>query len=220
MFKPITSLFALAIIAVSQLTAQQPAPQAQPLPSTGRVKIRKFTGLKFATLSPVDSATSRVGDDVPLRLVDPLVVNGVTVARQGEIVHASVVKVKTPEPKCRNGAVEFKLSQITFSDASTAKVKIWKVSPNPDEVVPARLKAETNSEGMFLPADNWYEFALALPWNTIAMAIVSPVLALVGVAYIFELGKAPACSGPGNNYVLPAGATVAVMVAQKHHVRY
>jgi hypothetical protein len=47
------------------------------------ILVRKNTALKFALLEPLDPVPAKVSDDVPLRLVRPLVVDGVTLLPAG-----------------------------------------------------------------------------------------------------------------------------------------
>ncbi|HET9790845.1 MAG TPA: hypothetical protein VFR08_06055, partial [Candidatus Angelobacter sp.] len=204
MLKKIIATLALMSVVVAQAAAQTSgAPASQALPAK-TVKVLKHTGLKFATVSPIDSATTRVGDDVPLRLTSSLIINGATVMNEGDLVHARVVKVRKAKPGCRDGEVDLKADEITFVDTSKAKAKIWLVTANPKAEVPSRIKEDFVWESnMLLPADNWYELALALPADALMVAILSPVLALFGLVYVF--GAFSKCFQPGNEYQLPAG---------------
>jgi hypothetical protein len=84
------------------------------------VLVRKNTALKFALLEPLDPVPAKVGDDVPLRLARPLVVDGVTLLPAGGVFHARVTKVKQPT-KCKGGDVELELSRVAFADSTYCK---------------------------------------------------------------------------------------------------
>lgn len=192
----------LAILLVGSLACLQAAAQ-QAATRTNIVKVRKGTGLKFITLQPIDSSKAKVGDDVPLRLVRPLVHDGVTLLAAGEVIHGRVTKLKRAKPSCRDAAVEWRLDRITFADASTAKVKVNFINPSADFEVPAQL-----SDHQINP---WVWTFLG-PFAAATAPVILPGMAAEGISN--------RCPGLGNKYVLPANATVAVMVAEDHNVRY
>ena len=97
--------------------------------------MRKGTGLKLALLQPLDSATAKAGDDVPLRLSRPLVVNGVTLLGEGDVLHGKVTRVKRSGPRCRDGEVDWKLDRIPFSDGTTARSNVHFTTATPDATV-------------------------------------------------------------------------------------
>lgn len=209
MFKQILAVFAISLVLVSQAAAQQ---SGAPAPNTATV--RKHTGLKFATLQPLSSTTSKVGDDVPLRLVNPLVVDGVTLLPAGEIVHGKVVKVKKADLKCHDGQVNWQLNQITFADASTARVQVWSVVADPEASVPGRLVHQsTGGEGDF-EINNWWEAILAIPMYALMIVAYSPLLLVLPLALFSS------CDLAGKEFNMPANSTVAVEVRQNHKVRY
>src|SRR5215470_15588005 len=140
MFRQVLVLFAIGLVVSSEAQAQQgPAQQ---------VIVRKGTGLKMALLQPLDSRTAKKGDDVPLRLSRPLVVNGVTLLREGEILHGKVTRVKHAGPRCRNGEVKFKLDRVPFADGTTARSKVHFITPDPDAKVADQL--DTGEVGPFV----------------------------------------------------------------------
>lgn len=87
MFGQALALLAIGLVVSSDALAQQA--QAH------RVIVRKGAGLKLALLQPLDSATAKAGDDVPLRLSRPLVVNGVTLLGEGDVLHGKVTPGQT-----------------------------------------------------------------------------------------------------------------------------
>jgi hypothetical protein len=203
---------AIALVMVSTSAAQQAGP---PAPSTQQTaKIQKRTGLKFSTMQPMSSTTSHVGDDVPLRLASPLVVNGNTLLPAGEVVHAKVVKVKKASQHCHNGEIKLSLDEISFPDSSVAQVKVGFVSPNPDAGVPARLTNSFSATEGGLEIDNWWEAVLAAPLFALMIVAYSPLLVLLPLALFSS------CDTPGKELELPINSTVAVQVRHDHTVRF
>ena len=106
----------------------------QPSPSSHTVLVRKNTALKFALLEPIDPRPAKVGDDVPMRLARPLVVDGVTSLPAGDLFHARVMKVKPPN-KCKCGDVQLELSRVSFADSTSARTRVLFLSPLEDALV-------------------------------------------------------------------------------------
>src|SRR5690242_6715406 len=159
MGKQVITLFAILLVGISQLQAQQleppqpsapekPAPvisdlgqSAAPInqPSKGQIiKVPRRAGLKFVTLKPLSSETAEVGDEIPLQLERPLIINNTIVLPAGQVVKAKVTKVRKAH-KCKDGEVQWKLDRLPFPDSSTAKTQIWSFSAGPTLQVPARL---------------------------------------------------------------------------------
>ena len=67
-------LFAVLLAVARTLPDDAGAQQAST--SVHTVLVRKNTALKFVPLEALDPASARVGDDLPLRLARPLVVDG------------------------------------------------------------------------------------------------------------------------------------------------
>jgi hypothetical protein len=215
MFKQFIAVLAIALVLASEAAAQQsgPAPAA---PSKGTVKVRRRTGLKLQLLQPLDSETAKVGDDVPLRLARPLIVNNITILEAGELVHGKVVHVSKAGPKCHEGNVAVELKAITFHDGSTAKAQIWNINASPDVNVPPRLFKEAEGEGALPPINEWYEVIPAVPIYIFYFVCISPFLALIPLAIL----SGSSCDTPGKEFHLPANATVAVMISKDHRVSY
>lgn len=114
--KQILVFLAIISLGMVEVNAQQARPVVQ------QVKVHKGTPLKFTTLQALDSTTAKAGDPVPLRLAEPVVVDGITVLYAGETVSGTVTKVKRARSKGRNGEVDWKLSKITFADGTSAKI--------------------------------------------------------------------------------------------------
>src|SRR5215470_3509915 len=136
---------ALAIVAIGLVVSSDALAQQTPSQQT---VVRKGAGVKMTLLQPLDSRTAKKGDDVPLRLSRPLVVNGVTLLREGEILHGKVTRVKQAGPHCRNGEVKFKLDRVPFADGTTARSKVHFITPDPDAKVADQL--DTGEVGPFV----------------------------------------------------------------------
>jgi hypothetical protein len=104
MLKKILSVLAISSLICAEANAQEPGlpvsqnNQPAPVRSSGIVTIRKHTSVKFVTVQPIDSATAKIGDDIPLQLAIPVIADGVTVLPAGTIVHSKVLKVKKAGP--------------------------------------------------------------------------------------------------------------------------
>ena len=195
MFRKISALLAITLIAIPEAAAQQ----TSPAPRT--VLIRKNTVLKLSLMKSLDPLTAHAGDDVPLLLIRPLIVGPVTVLHLGEVMHGQVTKVKRPGRSCRSGQVQWKVSRITFPDSSSARVKIWFFSPQPDVYVPEAF-TEKDKGNLDNPA---------------AWIMLSPVII---AAAIFSLSGKNMCSGADVRNHPPSSSTVAVRIAEDHRVHY
>jgi hypothetical protein len=63
-------------------------------------------------LTPIDSGHAKLGDDVTLKLIRPLIADGATVLPADWIVHGKVTKVKRASKNCQEGEVAWKLDRI------------------------------------------------------------------------------------------------------------
>ena len=208
MFRQVLVLLAIGLVVSSDALSQQN--QAQQSPSHEAI-VRKGAGLKLALLQPLDSATAQAGDDVPLRLSRPLVVNGVTLLREGDVLHGKVTRVKRSGPRCRNGEVNWKLDLIPFADGTTARSSVHFTTPTPDAEVADQLDTSEVS-----PVVWFFVVPLAGPFVVAYLVIASPFLlfnALFPDAFT-------SCTMPGKEFQMPANATVGVVILKDHHVSY
>src|ERR1041385_2958444 len=111
MFKQVLAVLTIGLTILCNAQAQK-GPEHTVVVSRGTV-------LKLSTVQPLDSATARPGDDVPLRLSRPLVVNGVTLLREGEVLHGRVTHVRRAGAKCHYGEVGWKIDRVSFGDHTT-----------------------------------------------------------------------------------------------------
>src|SRR6476659_6413737 len=98
MLKRTIAAIAAGCMMVPYLHAQQAATPAD------AVKIARDTLLQVTLTQPLDPATARPGDDVPLRLTRSLIVDAVVVLPAGSVVHGKVTKVTPAGRHCTNGA--------------------------------------------------------------------------------------------------------------------
>lgn len=229
MFKGLMSFACLFLAITSPLQAQQAeithaaqkfaGPVTAPVP-TRTIKVPRRAGLKFLTLVPLSSATAKAGDQIPLRLDRSLIINNQTVLPAGTVVKATVTRVKRAD-KCHDGEVHWRLDRVPFPDSTTAKTKIWSAAPGATLDVPARLFRDDTNDGFFdWPLINeWWEAPLAAPMYAVLIILSSPMLALLAIGLpLISVGAF--CAGPGTEYELPAGSSVAVMVTTAHQVKY
>lgn len=200
MFERAIAVLTIGLVISANVGAQQASV------STQTIRIRKHTALKFALVQPLDSAAAKVGDDVPLRLIRPLVVKGVTLLPAGILAHGRVTKVKRAK-KCGDGQIEWELRRISFADTTTAKTKILFVRENPD--FPVDDSYNRNPEG---DADLNTKDALGLGLMTVV------TLPYWLISMLFERDRGDCAFG--TEYFLPADSTIVVVVARDHHARY
>lgn len=198
-----------AVICIMTLLLSTNAATCQTPQLTSRVLVPRGSALKFSLMSPLDSRNAKVGDDVPLRLERPFVVNGVRLLEPGTIAHGRVTRVKHAGPKCRSGQVDWKLDTITFGDFSRAKTdKMNSGAPGwePPQQYPSDRIARGRHDTMN-HVSVWVE-----------MAILSPFWAPLLLLDWGDEGEK--CTHPGNDFLQPANSIIAVAVSKAHHVRY
>jgi hypothetical protein len=191
LLKPITVLLVIGLVIPGDTGAQQ----ASTSPRT--VLVRKNTALKFSLLEPLDPVPAKVGDDVPMQLARPLVVEGITLLPAGDVFLARVVKVKPPK-KCIGGEVELELSRVTFSDSSTARTKVFFLSPLEDTQVDEIYSSHFSASN--------------IPGALVISLVMLP-LDLLAYAFGHEY-----CSD--QTVITRPYKTVAVIFTRNHRVRY
>lgn len=206
MLRKILATVAVVCVTVSSLVAQQPVVKKR------HVTVRKGVYLKFETLKPLDSATAAVGDNVPLRLARPLVVDNIVLLQTGALANATVSNVERAKTDGRYGRIDLRLDRIDFSDGTMAKCKV-----------------EPNFSGSFGWVPEYIGNQSAGGWDdvksTLGMLPLIPVV-LIGAAIHHEGssshtdGKPSPPSNPGKEEVMPPGTTIAVWITKNHKVRY
>jgi len=187
--------------------------QVQAAPS-GKVKVSKGIILRFANLQPIDSATAKEGDQVPLKLVRSVVIDGVTVLSEGELVYGRVTRVKRAGKNCHDGAVNWKVDSITFPDSTQAKTHMFLVTPG-DVPVPDMEHRESAGD----IADDFASILEGVMW----FVMLSPLLILFLPAFLDQWvgSKKRECGGKmGHEYLVPENSTVALAISRDYAVTH
>jgi hypothetical protein len=100
---------AIAYVVLTALTYSSQAQSSFP-PRT--LVIQQGVVLKLATIAELSSATAKKGDDIPLQLTRPLVVDGITLLQAGAQINGRVSYVKKAGPKCARGLIEWDVAQV------------------------------------------------------------------------------------------------------------
>jgi hypothetical protein len=206
MFKRLIAILACGLTLVPCL-AQAQAP-------SDKVKVSKGVILKFANLQPIDSATAKEGDQVPLKLVRSVVIDGVTVLSEGELVYGKVTRVKRAGKNCHDGAVKWKVDGITFPDSTQAKTHIFFVTPG-DVPVPDMEHGESAGD----IANDVATILEGLVW----FVALSPLLILLLPAVVDQWvgSRNRECGGKmGHEYLVPENSTVAVAISRDYAITH
>lgn len=210
MFKRLIAILACGLTLVPCLAQTQAAP-------SGKVKVSKGIILRFANLQPIDSATAKEGDQVSLKLVRSVVIDGVTVLSEGELVYGRVTRVKHAGKNCRDGAVKWKVDRITFPDSTQAKAHIFFVKPG-DVPVPDMVPAghHANAEDFF---ENFFGILEGVEWAIVLAPLI--ILFLPSILDQQAENKAKECGGKmGDEYFMPENSTVAVAISRDYAVQH
>jgi hypothetical protein len=204
MFKQVLAVLAIGLVVTSDAPAQEAPTQA--------VVVPRGTVLKLSTVQPLDSATARPGDDIPLRLSRPLVVNGVTLLREGDVLHGRVTDVKRAGKDGSVGIVGWKLDRIPFADHSAARSTYYFVPIDQEVPEHAEIKGLKVSQRIGLGVAG----AIFVPP---ALAMMSPLLLFAPLRHAQDK-HAEDCNCPGQEFHMPAETRVAVVITRSHHVRF
>lgn len=209
MFKQIVAFFGSCLVLLPCLADAQQGPAAPRI-----AVVHKHAVLKFETLEPLDSTTSKEGDAVRLRLTRPLVVDGITLLPEGTMVQGKVTKVKPAAPGCRYGSIKWKLDKVPFLDSSNAKTRVLFTDSTGRMDVPF-----IRPDGSGMSVGQFFDDAGIILLLSVALIILSPIVVSLLIHDSFQDSRQ--CSSVrGSDYVLPAGSTVAVVVREDHKVRY
>lgn len=190
--KLVSSLLSLGLL-LSQSPAQQSHSQAH--------KVKRGQGIKLATVAPISSATARKGQEIVLRVVEPLTWQSVTLLSAGDLVRGRISKVKRAKPDCSDGEISLEIPELTLANAGKVKAQVAYMNPDPDFKVPAHIPPDHMSIG---------DWAVGGPLLAVVLPFVGPYAAAEALVR--------RCSGLGNDYVLPAGATVGVAITEDYTV--
>jgi hypothetical protein len=207
MFKRLIAILACGLTLVPCLAQAQAAP-------SGKVKVSKGIILRFANLQPIDSATAKEGDQVPLKLVRSVVIDGVTVLSEGELVYGKVTRVKRAGKNCHDGAVKWKVDGITFPDSTQARTHIFFVKAG-DVPVPDMEHGESAGD----IANDVATILEGLVW----FVALAPLLILLLPAVVDQWvgSRNRECGGRmGHEYVMPENSTVAVAISRDYAITH
>ena len=210
MFKRVIAILACGLTLVPCFAQAQSAP-------SGKVKVSKGVILRFANLQPIDSATAKEGDQVPLKLVRTVVIDGVTVLSEGELVYGRVTRVKRAGKDCRDGVVKWKVDSITFPDSTQARAHIFFVKPG-DVPVPDMEPAGHHASA----ADIANDFAGVLE-GVMWFVALAPLLIIFLPSLLDQQVeyKAKECGGKmGHEYLMPENSTVALAISRDYAVKH
>ncbi len=199
MLKKTLAVMTLLAVACIQAPAQQPRSAGQ------SVLVRKDTALQFTLLCALDSATAQVGDPVPLRLSRPLIVDGVTLIPEGQVVNGKVTSVRRAIPNSQDGDLKWKLDRISFMDSTSAKTRIWFTYDDPERFVPDKYEQGYPGYERFGATGVFY---VVLFVATLPVSLPVMLLERAGMPHFYE------------DFHLPANSTVAVIIVKNHRVRY
>jgi len=202
----ITMLLPIIFCAAASAQPAQTAPGPASTPQT--VRLQKGTLLKLQTLEALNPSTSHAGDDVPLRFVRSLTVDGITIIPAGTLVHSTVVKVTPAGRHCPMGEVVWHLSSITLPDSSVVRTHVrYTAAPGGDVYVPESMSASRDER-----VGRAIETTLAVPFIAVALPIEG----------VKSLLRKPVhgCAIYSHNRPLRAHSSVAVEIQEDHDVRF
>ena len=212
MFRKTIALIACGLVLVPSLAQGQAA-------TPGKVVVYKGAVLRLTNVQPLDSTKMKEGDRVPLKLARALVVEGVTVLPEGELVYGKVTKVKHAGKDCRNGAVKWRVESITFPDSSQAKAHIMFAREGQNVEVPDFEPGNDKRRGAWDILDGAGSAFAAVMWFVVLAPLL--IIALPSILDSNAADKAKACGGKmGQEYLLPENSTVAVAISRDHAVQH
>jgi len=110
---PNCSLLRSVVSAILCLVLTFVAEGQEPPVIAATVHLKRGETLVLALLTPLDSSRAQVGDDVSLKLLLPLTVDGVNILPDGWPVHGRVSAVRPARRNCKPGKVVWKPNEIT-----------------------------------------------------------------------------------------------------------
>jgi hypothetical protein len=118
------SLQSRSLTAVLLILMQGGTIHAQdPLPRTRLVRLQRGRVLELLLSTPVDSGTAQSGDEIQLKLAQPLRVAGSTVLPKDWMVRARITRVTRAGRNCNPGRSVWKLQTATAPDGRRIKLQ-------------------------------------------------------------------------------------------------
>ncbi|MDT7543465.1 MAG: hypothetical protein QOE33_3369 [Acidobacteriota bacterium] len=116
----LTSLVSQPLVSLAASAPQDAAkliqPSSQPAPAS--VKIPAGVRVELEMAHTIDSQTTRTNDLVSLRVVNPVIVGGVTVIAVGATATAKVIKAERNGHFGRAGRITWELKEVTAVDGT------------------------------------------------------------------------------------------------------
>jgi hypothetical protein len=104
------------------------------------VRLKRGEALVLVLLTPLDSGRTQVGDDVSLKLLLPLTVEGVNVLPDGWPVHGRVSGVTRAGTNCTAGKVVWKPNEITSPDGAKIAISLGRAEKKAGKRVKETVK--------------------------------------------------------------------------------
>lgn len=179
------------------------------------VLIQRGKSIQFETEQPINGSTANRGDDVPLRLIRPLVIDGTVVLPAGFEAHGKVVR-KSEVIGCNSLQVQWSIDKMRMPNGSTALVQ--KLFVPRSGVIPDRYdKGYLRPRGLKRIGRNLAELPADLLIT--ALAIFCLPLPSCDVSFFRPKQDASVCAGPTHYATFPAHSLVPVAFSKRYRYR-
>ena len=136
-------------------SAPAPAPAPTKTPLSGFVLANK-TPIRLKLLKTLSSATARVNDVVELEVLDPVLVDGVTVISKGSKVTAVVAVSESKRRFGHNGRIAFNLTSVQLANNQQAPVRCYQEASGAPSTASDSVVALSSGKDASLLADTTY----------------------------------------------------------------
>ena len=130
---------AISLMLIMTLALNVQAQSADTTPRT--VTLKQGQVLQMSLVKSLSSRHAKVGDDIVLRLKEPLVADGTTVLPAKSVVHGRVTDVKPAAKNCQPGSIQWQFESLTMADGRTVAIQSI-----PDDVAQSRLRDQRAQE--------------------------------------------------------------------------
>lgn len=160
------------ILALTLPTQAQNDPAKPP-----RVKLVRGQVLELELVTPLDSGTANIGDDILLKLSRSLTAEDTTILPINSIVHGQITNVRRASRNCKPGAIAWKLAPIAMTDGKRVTIqKIDEYRVMQGGAVADRIRLE--------PAGK--KIIKGLEYTAVA-PLMAPFLALAAPLFLFAI---------------------------------
>ena len=196
---------ALSIILVFALTLQMQAQVGDPSPKTGLLKRGQV--LELSLIAPLDSSRAEVGEDVAMRVVRPLLADGLAVLPADSLVHGQITSVTRAGKNCRSGLVRWKLDHLSTPGGKQVRVQfIPGYLAKPNGTLVDQVELDTTGEKLNRAAGNTGKVAVITPFVLLSL----PWIVFMAIAMSGE-GR---CDGAtGKDEIVPAGTSFYIAIS-------